>query len=241
MTNASSNTNVGLAAACTLALGILSGTAAAQVPAPLAHDHMLLRDSSGQVIMSQFGDCWHSGFGPPPMSTQQCDPNWRAPVAAAPPPPPAPVAAPAPAPAPVPRAPVVVAAAPVYERVTLDANVLFDFDKSVLTSAGRNTLDDFIARIKSMESGAITAVGYADRFGSDRYNQALSERRVATVKAYLLEKGIDSKWVDSSAKGESQPTTRAGECSGAASTKTIACLQPDRHVRVEMTGSRLKK
>ena len=56
MTNASSNTNVGLAAACTLALGILSGTAAAQVPAPLAHDHMLLRDSSGQVIMSQFGD-----------------------------------------------------------------------------------------------------------------------------------------------------------------------------------------
>jgi len=239
MTEASSNKQVRLAAACALALGLLSATAAAQVPAPLAHDHMLLRDSSGQVIMSQFGDCWHSGFGPPPASTRQCDPNWRAPVVAAPPPP-APYVAPAPAPAPAPRA-AVVAAAPVYEQVKLDANVLFDFDKSTLRPAGRATLDDFIARIREFGAGTITAVGYADRFGTDGYNQALSERRVASVKAYLLSKGVDSKRIDSSGRGESQPTTRSGECSGAAGNKTISCLQPDRHVRVEMTGSRLKK
>jgi OmpA-OmpF porin, OOP family len=238
MKNQFTRKQLGLTAACTVALAILSGTAAAQVPAPLAHDHMILRDSAGQVVMSQFGDCWHSGFGPPPPSTQQCDPNWRAPVAQVAPTPapaPAPYVAPAPVPAPY------VAPAPVYEQVKLDANVLFDFDKSTLRPAGRDTLDDFISRIKQLSSGTITAVGFADRFGTDGYNQKLSERRVATVKTYLLSKGIDSKWIDSSGRGETQPTTRAGECTGAATTKTIACLQPDRHVRVEMTGSRLKK
>lgn len=236
MKNAFVSKPAGLAAACALALGILSATARAQVPAPLAFDHMLLKDSSGQTVMSQFGDCWHSGFGPPPASTAQCDPNWRAPAvaqAAAP----APYVAP-PAPAP---APMIVAAAPVYEQVTLDANVLFDFDKSTLRPAGRDTLDDFSGKIKAVSSGTIRAVGYADRFGTDGYNQGLSERRVASVKAYLLSKGIEAKWVDTSARGESQPTTRAGECNGAKSTKTIACLQPDRHVHVEMTGSRLKQ
>ncbi len=239
MKNRFSRKQAGLTAACAVALGILSGAAAAQVPAPLAHDHMLLRDSSGQVIMSQFGDCWHSGFGPPPPSTARCDPNWRAPAVAqapAPAPAPAPYVAPAAAPA-----PVVVAAAPVYERVTLDANVLFDFDKSTLRPAGRDTLDDFINRIRPFDAGKITAVGVADRFRTDGYNRALPERRVATVKAYMLGKGIDSKWIDSSGRGETQPTTRPGECTGAATTKTIACLQPDRHVRVEMAGSRLKR
>ena len=44
--------SAGLATACALALAVTSGTAFAQVPAPLAFDHMLLRDTSGQVILS---------------------------------------------------------------------------------------------------------------------------------------------------------------------------------------------
>jgi len=228
-----------LATACALALGIMSGAAFAQVPAPLAHDHMLLKDSAGQVIVSQFGDCWHSGFGPAPMSTAQCDPNYRAP---------APVAqyvAPAPAAAPAPYvAPIVVAAAPVvavYEKVRFDANVLFDFDKSVLRQAGRDTLDDFIAKTRDLiDPSSLVAVGYADRIGSSDYNQKLSEERVATVKAYLVEKGVKWNQVSTSGRGEMQPTTR-GECDGPTNSRNIACLQPDRHVFIELSGSRLKK
>jgi len=231
------NKSTGLTSACALALAIMSGSAFAQVPAPLASDHMLLRDASGQVIVSQFGDCWHSGFGPAPISTAQCDPNYRAP---------APVAqyvAPAAAPAPY-VAPVVVAAAPVaavYEKMRFDANVLFDFDKSVLRQAGRDTLDDFVAKTRDLlDPSSLVAVGYADRIGSTGYNQKLSEERVATVKAYLVEKGVKWNQVNTSGRGETQPTTR-GECDGPTNSRSIACLQPDRHVYIELSGSRLQK
>jgi OOP family OmpA-OmpF porin len=229
--------SAGLATACALALSIMSGTAFAQVPAPLAYDHMLLKDSAGQVIVSQFGDCWHSGFGPAPTSTAQCDPNYRAPV------PVAQYVAPAPAPAPY-VAPIVVAAAPVaavYEKMRFDANVLFDFDKSVLRQAGRDTLDDFVAKTRNLiDPSSLVAIGYADRIGTNDYNQKLSEERVATVKAYLVDKGIKWNQVSTSGRGETEPTTR-GECDGPTNSRNIACLQPDRHVFIELSGSRLQK
>jgi OOP family OmpA-OmpF porin len=37
--------------------------------------------------------------------------------------------------------------------------------------------------------------------------------------------------------GETQPESKPGECKGAKSAKVIACLQPDRRVDVEVTGS----
>ena len=218
------------AVACALALGFASGAAFAQQSPTPDSEKQLWTNPSQQGWMNPYGQCWRSPFGPPP-GYGECNP---APVAQ--------YVAPAPAPY---VAPVVVAPAapqPMYETVTLDANVLFDFDKSVLRPAGRDTLDSFVSRIQGIGAGTIVAVGYADRFGTDGYNQALSERRVNTVKAYLVSKGVEPTWgVSSSAKGELAPTTNPGECAGEKSASTIACLQPDRHVFVEITGQRLKQ
>ncbi len=221
-----SRKQVRMAAACALALGVVSGTAGAERLAPV-NERALVTDTRTQVWMNGYGECWHSNFGPAPAPNVACGPQ---PVAQR-------IAPPA-------ARPVVLAAAapaPVYERVTLDANVLFDFDKSTLRPAGRDTLDGFVGRAKGIESGTITAIGYADRFGTDGYNQTLSEERVATVKDYLISKGIAPTWVQSSGKGELAPTTKAGECAGAKNADTIACLQPDRHVYIEMSGSRIKQ
>jgi OOP family OmpA-OmpF porin len=228
MRNTFSRKQARLAAACALALGVISGTVGAQTMAP-NDERSLVRDGSGQVVKNGSGECWHSGVGPGPTPNTECGPQ---PVA--------------------PRVvqytpewkPVVVAAAPlaVYETVTFDANVLFDFDKSSLLPAGRDTLDGFIAKTRDfINPGAMVAVGYADRIGSGAYNQNLSDERVATVKAYLVSQGIEAKQVGTSGRGESQPTTRGGECSGAGSAKNVACLQPDRHVYIELSGTRIKQ
>ena len=76
------------------------------------------------------------------------------------------------------------AAAAIYEKVVLDANVLFDSNKSDLRAGGRNTLDAFIDRIR----------------------------------------GLD---------------TEASECKDASNAKNVACMQPDRHVFIEISGARL--
>ena len=128
---------------------------------------------------------------------------------------------------------------PVYERVAFDANILFDSDKSALRPAGREKLDAFVSNIKGLESQSIMAVGYADRMGTDASNQALSQQRVDTVKAYLVGQGIAANRVQTSAKGETRPTTLAGDCKDARNATNIACMQPDRHVFIEVSGTRV--
>jgi OmpA-OmpF porin, OOP family len=114
--------------------------------------------------------CWTTGFGPPPAPSSECDPNYVAHVAP-------PVAAPA--------APVQVAALtppapqPVAEKLTLDANTLFDFDKAVLRPAEREALDIFVGKLWDISPDTIMTIGYADRIGSERFNQRLSEPRAS--------------------------------------------------------------
>ncbi len=230
MTYSFTRKQMGLAVSCALALGVLSGVARAETK---VEDMGFLVDQSGAAVMSGYGLCWHSGVGPAPTSPNGCGQK----VAATP----APLAKAAePAQKPVAAAPKPVTK-PAAQRVTLDADTLFDFNKSTLRPAGRDALDEFVAKSKDIQPEVIMAVGHADRFGSDGYNQRLSEQRAAEVRSYLLSKGIDANRIQTEGKGEMQPTTKAGECEGAKSAKVIACLQPDRRVDVEVIGSRIVK
>jgi OmpA-OmpF porin, OOP family len=231
MTCSFTKKQMGLAAACALALGVAWGAARAETnPA----DNGYLTDQRGTVARSGYGLCWHTGTGPAPVSTIECDPNFvPAPIAKVVERTPQPVAVAAVTPEP--------AAKPVIERVTLDADALFDFDKAVLRPAGRVALDDFVAKIKGIDPEMIMAVGHADRFGSQAYNQRLSEQRVEAVRTYLVNKGIEPKRMQTEGKGETQPVTKTGDCDGSKSAKVIACLQPDRRVEVEVVGTRIAR
>src|ERR1051326_7448387 len=220
-----------LAVACALALGVFSATASAQRMDP--NEKALLLDTRGAPVMSG-GLCWHTGYGPASLWTAGCYAERPVPVAQY-----VVVAAPAPTPAPV----VVAAAAPlpVYEKVAFDANVLFDSNKSVLRPADRDALDAFVSKISGLESQSVMAIGYADRMGTDASNQLLSEKRAGAVKSYLISKGVPADRVKTSAWGETRPSTATGGCKDANNPKNVACMQPDRHVSVEISGARLGK
>lgn len=232
MRNTFTRKEFALAAACALALGVFSEAALAQ--ARDINEHALVLDSRGAPVMSGFGLCVRNGFGPAPQWTRGCHAE-VAPIAQSV----APVAMPAAAPQPV----VAVAATqePAYEKVAFEANVLFDSDKAALGTAGRDTLDEFVAKIHGLDSRTIVAIGYADRMGSDASNQALSQQRVDAVKAYLVGKGIQAERVQTSAMGETKPSTSMSECKDANNAKNVACMQPDRHVFVEVSGTRIAK
>ncbi|HUY03984.1 MAG TPA: OmpA family protein [Rhodocyclaceae bacterium] len=188
-----------------------------------------LIDSQGAVVKSGTGLCWHTGSWTPAMAIAECDPDLV--KKEAPPPPKAaePVVPPVPAPK------------PVAEKVTLSADTLFDFDKAVLRPEGKAKLDELTAQVKDVKLEVITAVGHADRIGTVKYNQKLSERRAESVKAYLVSKGIEPNRVYTEGKGKSQPVTKPGQCKGNKVTKKlIACLQPDRRVEIEVIGTKEK-
>lgn len=171
------------------------------------------------------GLCWRAGYWTPAMAIAECDPDLvpKAPApAAAPPPPPPPPAKPAPAPAkPAPK--------PVAEKVTLAADVLFDFDKSVLKPEGKAKLDDLANKVKAINLEVVIAIGHTDSIGSDAYNQKLSVRRAESVKAYLVSKGVEPNRIYTEGKGEKQPV---------ASNKTKEGRQKNRRVEIEVIGTK---
>jgi OOP family OmpA-OmpF porin len=226
-----------VAVTCALAFSMFSTAPIAQQRE--VDETALLLDTRNGAVMSGAGLCWHTAYGPAPVWTSGCHADVPAPVAQYVAPAAQPVAAPVPAPAPV----IVAAAAPlpVYEKVSFDANVLFDSSKSELRPAGRATLDAFIAKIDGLESQAVMAIGYADRMGSDASNQLLSEQRVNNVKSYLVSRGVAANRVQTSAWGETRPSTEAAECKDANNATNVACMQPDRHVFIQISGSRLAK
>lgn len=117
---------------------------------------------------------------------------------------PAPMAEqPAPAPAPRPMA----SAAPVTEKgpVSRKYLVFFDFNKATLTPEAVEVLKQAASDAGSGQAVQLDVQGYTDRSGSDSYNNKLSAKRAATVKAELSRLGISGKMITTEAKGESNP------------------------------------
>ena len=193
-----------------------------------------LYDTRGNVVMSGSGLCWRTTRWTPATAIKECDPDLvkkeeaPAPKAAQTPPPPPPAAPPKPA----------------AEKVTLAADALFDFDKAVLRPEGKTTLDGLLTKIKDIKLEVIIAVGHADRIGSDKYNQNLSEKRAAAVKDYLVGKGLEPNRVYTEGKGKKQAVT-GDKCNKMgqehrSNKKLVACLQPDRRVEIEVIGTKQK-
>jgi len=70
-------------------------------------------------------------------------------------------------------------------RIELSADVLFDFDKADLRSEATPALEKVATVLKTYPAAAATIEGHTDSKGDDRYNQELSERRAASVRAWL--------------------------------------------------------
>lgn len=129
-------------------------------------------------------------------------------------------------------------AQPAFEKITLQAEVLFDFDKSVVKDDGKKILDvEVVEKMKAHPQVEIVLItGHTDRIGTDKYNQGLSERRADAVKSYLESQGIASNRLHAVGKGEMEPVEA---CKGIYGKKAIECLQPNRRVVVEIEVQRI--
>ncbi len=83
--------------------------------------------------------------------------------------------------------------------------VFFDFDKSTLTAEAKDVLKRAAGEMKEKGVVRIEVTGHADRAGSEKYNQGLSERRALAVKQELNTLGVGDSEIMTYAKGESQP------------------------------------
>jgi OOP family OmpA-OmpF porin len=113
-----------------------------------------------------------------------------------------------------------------YEKYTVSAEALFDFDKYVLKPQGVEALQDLGAQIRSqgLKVKDIDIIGHTDSIGSDAYNMRLSERRAMAVKTFLVDQGVSRSILGVSGMGERQPVASNDTDAGRALNRRVEIL-----------------
>ena len=181
-------------------------------------------NTAGDPWRNSTGQCWRNGSWTPATAHPDCDGALK----------PEPVkktVMPAKKPEPIvqnPKTPVLPAT---VEKLVFSTDTLFDFDKSVLKTEGKQMLDGMIGKINHdyNDDYLVIAVGHTDWVGTDDYNQKLGLRRAQAVKAYLVSKGMNAKQVYIESKGEKQPV---------ADNKTAVGRAKNRRVEIEVIGTK---
>jgi outer membrane protein OmpA-like peptidoglycan-associated protein len=83
--------------------------------------------------------------------------------------------------------------------------ILFDTDSDHLKAESKPTLDALISAARSQPAWSFGIEGYTDNVGGDAHNQALSEKRALSVKAYLVAAGVDASRLSTQGFGASHP------------------------------------
>lgn len=126
---------------------------------------------------------------------------------------------------------------PKVQRYVLNADTLFNFNKSDLrdlSGRGQAVLNELVSKLTVLDHiNVIRIVGYTDRLGSEVYNQLLSQRRADTIRQFLISRGVPENMISATGAGENNPVK---ECHETNRAKLIDCLQPNRRVEVEVEG-----
>jgi OOP family OmpA-OmpF porin len=156
--------------------------------------------------------CWRDATWTPATAAPNCD-GWLAPKPAA--------------------APAAAVSKVAQKKITLQADTLFDFDKSNLKSEGVATLNKLAQDIKKMKLEVVIIVGYTDSVGTDAYNIALGQRRANAVKAFLTnDGGVEATRVYTESKGKADPV---------ASNATAEGRAKNRRAVIEVVGTQAVK
>ena len=83
--------------------------------------------------------------------------------------------------------------------------IFFDFDRSEVKPAGRETLQRKAEALRALSDVRIVIEGHADERGTVEYNLALGERRARAAFDYLVDLGIDRDRMSIVSYGEERP------------------------------------
>ena len=107
--------------------------------------------------------------------------------------------------------------------ITFASGLLFDFDSDVVKGAAQENLTNLAHSLENYPNTDVLIVGHTDATGSDAYNMALSQRRAAAARAFLISRGVPSDRIRTEGRGEAEPV---------ASNETVAGQAQNRRVEV---------
>jgi peptidoglycan-associated lipoprotein len=95
-------------------------------------------------------------------------------------------------------------------RAALTAVVYFDYNSSDLREDSRASLDARVPVLRANAGVRLVIAGHTDERGSTEYNLALGQRRAASVRRYLTDRGISESRLEIVSFGEERPAASGG-------------------------------
>jgi outer membrane protein OmpA-like peptidoglycan-associated protein len=105
--------------------------------------------------------------------------------------------------------------------------IRFGFDKAELDDRGQTAMLEVVKQLKENPTLVVDLEGYTDSTGDSGYNVQLSQRRVESVRRFLVEKGVELHRLNSIGLGSVKPV---------ADNKTKAGRDQNRRVAIRLFG-----
>jgi len=102
--------------------------------------------------------------------------------------------------------------------------IYFKFDKWDIDPKSYPVLDDLVTLLKQKSTIELLIGGHTDSKGSDKYNKTLSQKRVDSVRNYLIRGGVDTSRLKSVGYGEEQPIDSNRSPEGRARNRRVEFL-----------------
>lgn len=113
--------------------------------------------------------------------------------------------------------------------LNMPSDVTFPVDQSDIQPRFYGTLDQVADTLNQYPQTMIDVVGHADSTGAADYNQALSERRAASVAGYLVNRGVLRDRLYVAGRGEADPIATNDTPDGRAQNRRVdVVLKPFR-------------
>ena len=103
--------------------------------------------------------------------------------------------------------------------------VNFHFDSDELTAESRVILDGVAATLLNHPDLKLEVAGHTDSEGVDEFNLDLSQRRSASVRAYLVSKGVNTENLTAQGYGEVRPVESNQDAAGRAANRRVELLR----------------
>src|SRR5690606_22719725 len=111
---------------------------------------------------------------------------------------------------------------------TLHLEVFFDTASAEIKPASFRDHDRAVSLMQSKQTLRGTIEGHTDDRGTEAYNLELSKRRAASVRQYLIDKGVAASRLESVGYGESRPEADNATPEGRAQNRRVVLVRADR-------------
>lgn len=103
--------------------------------------------------------------------------------------------------------------------------ILFDTDSDRIKDESRPTLDALVAAARSQPTWRLGIEGHTDNTGGDARNQALSDKRALSIKAYLVGAGVEAARLTTQGFGAGRPVSSNDTALGRSQNRRVEIVK----------------